>query len=156
MILGWPPALLSAVGRRQSWRAQSWRRGRSASPKFARRVRWKGYALNPFYRHGGVGNASNFIRLPYRMNTSFPHHSLCGLAAHARKGIRSYSSSFADCRSALSAIKSLRYAPRFLRCARRFTKKSAQEEESKRKSPVNLSDNVSKRTLCDMESECRL
>ena len=36
--------------------------------------------------------------------------------------------------------------------ARRFAKKSAQEEESKRKSPVNLSDNVSKRTLCDMES----
>lgn len=30
------------------------------------------YALNPFYRHGGVENAGNFTRLLYRINTAFP------------------------------------------------------------------------------------
>ena len=30
------------------------------------------YALNPFYRHGGMENAGNFTELPYRMSTAFP------------------------------------------------------------------------------------
>lgn len=63
---------------------------------------------------------------------------------------RIVSSSFAgvSLRTVRSQVAALRSATPPLRfgpsgdCARRFAKKSAQEEESKRKSPLNLYDNV--------------